>query len=224
MSGSRILAMFLLLMVGLIAGLALYVRETAERPSPVVSLPVTHWPTDPALSSTPPASPATQPITAVPASTPAPVRAYLVVGSQQVWFPPALISFTTSHGQLSARLFTDDPPEAIEADYVGNSFDLDMPLNVSTVQDLRKATWMLQSTQSMEYPDDSPHGVFIHGQQQRLHPQYAAAQFFPQRNGQVIVVLRGWFLSEDATHTEPGFNIPQRVAVFGRIIAQISKH
>lgn len=187
--------------------------------------------TRPVAVAVPATFPATEPSAAADATTqpsvphqataqqPAVEEASLIVGTQQVWFPPALLRLTPADGRLTARLTSDDPPTAIEENYHGNSFDLDMALDVSDASEIGQAVWVYKSVSS-EQQDDSPHGVFLDGQRRRLHPQDVVAQF--QRQGpKVAVTVRGWFLLYDTDHGDRPFALPQRVFVQGRLLAAV---
>ena len=216
----------LLVVVLIAAGAAWMHQRLLTRHVPIATrLPPSTQPA-PTLLGTPTTHPSL--LAGGPASAPsltyAPTPALLILGQypqqQMVSFPPALLSYSTVNGKLQARLYTDDPPAALEADYNGNSFDLEMPLNVSTASDVSHAVWRLQKF--TDQPDESPLGIFIHGQQQRLHPENVLCQFFPRKDGRVVVLLlQGQFQLLDQSRIDQGYTQPQHIMVQGRIVAQV---
>jgi hypothetical protein len=161
--------------------------------------PVTVWVLD-----------ATQPVTDVSAAA-------ISIGQKEFWFPQAVLRLESSRGRVNARLSSDDPPEAIQDNYHGNSFDLIMSLPISEAGQIDQATWNYATAATPQ--DESPHGIFLDGQRRRLHPENASATF--QRDGdKVVVLLNGWFLMYDTTGMERA--APMRVFVQGRLEATVA--
>ena len=152
-------------------------------------------------------SPATIPSTEPAVST-------LTVGAESFTFPPAVLRLTESRGHVIARLMTDDPPEAINEDYRGNSFDLIMSLNIADPQSISGAEWKYIDA-APAAQDESAHGIFLDGQRRRLHPQNVTAQF-ESRAGRITVRIWGTFLAYDSTPTGRAAT-PQKVMVQGKL-------
>ena len=106
-------------------------------------------------------SPATAPAASLSAS-------FMHINNRLVMFPPAKLKLTEEGSRLMALLYTDDPPEAIKDDYTGNSYYLQMALDVSDVKDLAKATWSHKSRTSER--EDSPFGIYFSGHKVQLQP------------------------------------------------------
>jgi hypothetical protein len=159
------------------------------------------------------ASSATQPSPAPvtqPATEP---TALLTIGEQAVAFPPALIRFTKqADGEIRGRLTTDDPAEAINSDYHGNSFDFELTRQ-SDVWKLR----MPANAQS----EDKLHGIFLDGHRRRLNPRDVTVRV-EQTGSEVDVSLSGWFAMAEAVETEPvQGQAPKVVFVQGRLVASV---
>src|SRR3954464_5358149 len=71
--------------------------------------------------------PANPPTTAPTERAPA----VLLVEQKPLTFPPAILQISNHDGQLMATLMSDDPKAAIDDNYHGNSFYLEMPLQMS---------------------------------------------------------------------------------------------
>jgi len=173
------------------------------------------------------ATPASQPVAVnapqtEPATQPAPL-ASLMVGNKQFWFPPALLRLTVVDGKVNARLTTDDPKEALDPNYQGNSFDLEMPdiADETVWEQTNQGSWSYESQSSAAQSDDSPHGIFLQGQAKRLYPKTARVDFSAQGSS-VTVSVRGEFLMYDnATRGDQPFALPQMVMVQGSMVATV---
>src|SRR5438045_3131982 len=55
----------------------------------------------------------------------------ILIDQKPYSFPPAILQLRNRDGQVSAILMSDDPKEAINEDYRGNSFYLEMPLQIA---------------------------------------------------------------------------------------------
>ena len=159
--------------------------------------------TVPMALATPPSAPEEL---ALPVGPPA---AFLMIDRQPVRFPPARIVVKTNGPVQTARVYSDDPPEAINANYSGSSFYLDM--NLTTLPggksgDLADAVWV-----KGENPDDpngvkppadppkaagkasSPNGIYLDGGRRVLQPLRATVNFEPREGGRVLVRVSGTF-------------------------------
>src|SRR2546430_13235265 len=134
------------------------------------------------------AGPATQPngtpqtssarIAAVnpPATAPAERAPSIVLVDQKPYtFPPAILQIRNRDGQLSAVLMSDDPKDAIDDNYHGNSFYLEMPLEIAELKDLPTYVYRFVSPSSDR--TDSPNGIFLDGNRLQLQPQQIQVKF-----------------------------------------------
>ena len=168
----------------------------------------------PATSADPSTMPATSPSTG-PATTQAAVTTFLSLDDTIVEFPPARVRLDNGDEGLVALLFTDDPPDALEEGYLGNSFYLQMPLDVADVKDLSSAQWLHHAKSSER--EDSPFGIFMGGRRWQLQPDDVRADFAGE-GASLEVSLRGTFLLFDSQDTRaPG----RRVLVSGTFPAPV---
>jgi hypothetical protein len=147
--------------------------------------------------------PTTQPAPLVianpPAEAPAIVAAYpmrppaiFTIEGRDVAFPAARIAIVSHRGGLTLRLFSDDPPTAIDPGYIGNSFSFDMRLPIDRVEDLANVTWDHKPSDA----DDSGSGIFVHGIHDGLRP-YNVHISFQKTDGQLSAYVDGSFLHDD---------------------------
>ena len=152
-----------------------------------------------------------QPASAVqPASRPAqtqPAVAYLTIDGQIMQFPSARLRLTRTEEGVRALLFSNDPKEAISADYQGNSFYFDVPLKVADPKDIADAEYAFKAATS-ETEDDSPNGIFLHGMRTHLQPQDIAITFDGEAPN-VMARVAGRFL---VVHTAGNANTPGQFA------------
>ena len=96
------------------------------------------------MQPTPSSQPATRPTT-TPADEAAedgtPVPVYISIDGDPYEFPPARLWLKRTGNRVRARLLSDDPPEALERDWSGDSFffEMDMELPPGQTQGLRIA-------------------------------------------------------------------------------------
>ena len=166
--------------------------------------------------------PATAPV-ALPAPLPAtqPAMATIQVDQQPVLFPQAVLRFSIQKGSVIARLSSDDPPDAIQDNYHGNSFDLIMALNISDPSQIDQAVWEFSSDSQPQR--ESTYGIFLDGQRRRLHPQDVVASF--SRDGdRVIVDVKGVFFEYGSDDPGRAANPAPRVLVQGRLDAVVDRN
>jgi hypothetical protein len=152
------------------------------------------------VTTAPATAPATDPTAAVPASAhpttdPAstqPRESVMTIDGRRVVFPPARLVLKTRSGQVHATLHSDDPPAAIRDDYTGNSYYLEMPLDVDSPEQLAETKWTFKAPSSER--SDTVSGVYLDGRKQHLQPFDVAAEFEQQPSGPVKVYLTGQFL------------------------------
>jgi hypothetical protein len=165
----------------------------------------------------PTTAPATQPVAVV--VVPQPEPAALQVDQATVSFPAAILRLSISKGHINARLSSDDPPEAIQDNYHGNSFDLIMALNISDTSEIDHAVWEFAPTATLP-TRESGYGIFLDGQRRRLHPQDVVASF-SREGDRVVVDMKGVFFEYESAETGRPVNPPPRVLVQGRLVATV---
>ena len=138
----------------------------------------------------PAAPPTTAPIVRTPAT--------ILIDQKPLPFPPAVLQIRNRDGQLMAVLMSDDPKEAINEDYHGNSFYLEMPLEITDEKDLADYVYRYDSPSSDR--TDSPNGIFLDGNRQQLQPATMQVKFQGDENSMQIL-LSGQFLQFDPPMT-----------------------
>jgi hypothetical protein len=154
----------------------------------------------------------------MPVETP-PEAALLQVDQKNFSFPPAVLRLSVSKGHVNARLSSDDPPDAIQDNYHGNSFDLIMALNISDTSQIDHAVWEFPPA-AAQPQRESGYGIFLDGQRRRLHPQDVVASF-TREGDHVIIDMKGVFFEYQSADTGRPANPPPRVLVQGRLVAAI---
>jgi hypothetical protein len=156
--------------------------------------------------------------TAAPTTAPAtqPAVSELFIDGRMYKFPICKIRASKSGDHVIARLYTDDPKAALEDDYKGNRYDLQMHLDdITDPQQVYMSVWQFKA-QSHEYVN-SPYGIFLEGMRYQLQPLNATARFL----GTMMMVhidLEGQFLVfDDADKT----GAPRTVYVKGSLLAPI---
>ena len=198
-----------LVTIVLVAGWQLGCDSAA--PSPVKQAPTTAPTT---------ASVATQPQASAPVPTVAPATqpatSELLIDGQLYKFPVPKIRAGKSADHVVARLYTDDPKAALDDDYKGNRYDLQMSLdNVREPQQIYMSTWAFKAP-SHEYVN-APYGIFLEGMRYQLQPLDASARFL----GTMLMVqidLEGQFLLFDNADKSA---VPKTVFVKGSLLAPI---
>jgi hypothetical protein len=157
-------------------------------------------------------APATEPSDAQAASATQPASSQpracrMLVDQQRVEFPPAKVALRARGGQVLALLYSDDPPNAIDDDYTGNSFYLEMILDIQDVSQLGTARWMYKAPNSERA--ETTNGIYLDGRKRQLQPSDILVEFEGTQSP-VKVWLRGQFLLFDSTHdpTMPGQIVP----------------
>jgi hypothetical protein len=141
---------------------------------------------------------------AVVAAYPSRPPAVLTIDGRQVAFPAARLAVVSHSGGLTLRLCSDDPPDAIDPGYAGNSFILDMRLPIDRTADIPACTWDHKPSDA----DDSISGIFIHGYRDGLRP-YDVHVSFQKVDDQMLAYIDGTFLRDSANLAAP----PDRVHV-----------
>jgi hypothetical protein len=172
-------------------------------------------------SPPPPATqPATQPLTAAPATAPEP--AFVAIDQRRYEFPPAKIVWDAKDGRGMATLYSDDPRSALENKYAGNSFYLQMDMELGDTKPaddkpMDGARWTYRAPSSER--SESPTGIYLEGQHWQLQPVDVQAQLEQTGDG-VTAYLAGTFLMFDSTNENDHGKIVQ---VAARLSPQLVK-
>jgi hypothetical protein len=145
-------------------------------------------------SQPPSTMPATNPTTGPSTTQAAAPTTFLTIDDTIVEFPTARVRLDKTDEGFVGLLFSDDPPAALEEGYVGNSFYLQMPLDIADAKELSGAQWIHRSTTSDR--EDTPFGIFMEGRRWQLQPDDARADFHGDGSS-LEVSLNGTFLLFD---------------------------
>lgn len=162
--------------------------------------------------TTPPAQAAAQ--AALQPSTRPPV--VLIVDEQPREFPPARLFVESRNGKTVALLMSEDPREAIDDDYTGNSFYLEVAFD-EEVDSLRDRVWQFQATSPER--SDGPHGLFLEGNRKQLQPFELKVHFEgPKEPGaEGVAWISGTFYQFEEAPPDGRAPPPRIVPVAGRI-------
>jgi hypothetical protein len=138
--------------------------------------------------------------TTSPATTQA-AESLMTIDGTMVLFPAARLRLDVTDGKIIARLFSDDPKGALDANYVGNSFYLQLALdeddakNVKNLADLNGIALKYQNPTRER--DDEPYGIFLEGRRWVLQPSDVNVTF-SGATSPLEVQLSGTFLLFDS--------------------------
>src|SRR3954453_6600655 len=104
-----------------------------------------------------------------------PALAYLTINGKMTEFPAARLRLGKTAEGLHCLLFSNDPRNATSAEYKGNSFYFEFPLQAADPADLRNAAYTYKSDDSE--PSETPTGIFLRGNRYHLQPQAVAIRF-----------------------------------------------
>jgi hypothetical protein len=158
--------------------------------------------------TTNPSSPATQP-----------AYSFLMIDGKLEQFPPALLRLQAKGGQVTALLCTDDPPEALNDSYQGNSFYLPMVLDIADPADIGTAQWKCSAGNDHI---DSPEGIFLHGAKLQLQPFKDVEVDFAGSEPKVTVSVNGQFLAASTVRGGPE-SLPKFSQVSGTFPSQATE-
>lgn len=199
--------------IAIVVVLGLSLGCDSRNSTPTKSNPTTAPTTVP---STQPVSDAatTQPVAAAPATQPA--YSQLIIDGRVYTFPEAKLRVSKAGNAVVARLYTDDPKAALEDDYKGNHYDLQLRLDdIQVPQQVYMATWQYKA-RSQEY-NDSPYGIFLEGMRYQIQPLDASARFLGTML-QVRIDLDGQFMLFDDSDKAAA---PKVVSVKGSLLAGV---
>jgi hypothetical protein len=140
-----------------------------------------------------------------------------VIDQKPVSFPPAVLRTRVHDGQLIAVLMSDDPKDAVDDNYHGNSFYLEMPMDGAEMKDLPGFVYRYVAPTNER--SDSLNGIFLDGNRQQLQPLRIQVKF-EGAEPTMSVSISGHFLQVD-TKDE---TVPTREAqVTARLEAEVKK-
>jgi hypothetical protein len=140
----------------------------------------------------------------------------MLIDKQRIEFPPARLAMRTRDGEALVLLHSDDPPDAIDDDYMGNSYYIEMTLDVPESVELSAARWAFKAPTSERI--DTDNGIYLDGRKRHLQPFDVTVEFDGQASP-VKVWLSGQFLEFDASE---GRTVPGRiVAVTAELDAEL---
>ena len=172
-------------------------------------------------------APTTQPQTpaaAAPAPTTAPARSqaavppptFMMIDQARTDFPPARLRVSADDGRVIARLFSDDPRDAISDQYTGNSVYFEMELDAAEPKEFASAVWHFTAP-SMDR-SETPFGVFLDGRRRQLQPLDVKIDFEPDEGeGHTVVNVTGRFM---LVHIQDENQPSRQVSVAARLIAK----
>ena len=138
---------------------------------------------------------------------------------QAVAFPPAMLWLTNDNGQISARLFSDDPRSMLTSHVTVDSYDFEMKLDdIADVADLPKAVWQYKSPGSQQ--EETPYGIHLRGARQLLQPMDARITFAGQPP-LVQVAIEGKFWRYSTNPNDIPAPPPEMVEVKGVVAAAV---
>jgi hypothetical protein len=149
------------------------------------------------------------------APTTAPVTSQLQIGNQTISFPRARLMLMQSQPDLALLLFSDDPRDALKADYSGNRYYFEIQLDIDDVARIAAADWHFKAP-SIERAD-SPTGIFLDGDRKQLQP-YDVDIVFGRMGSQITLTLSGQFLM---FQNRDQVIIPRSVSVQGVLVADL---
>ena len=106
-------------------------------------------------------------------------------------------------------LMSDDPPEAINENYAGNSFYFELPLDVKSMDELAGMAYPYRAASAERM--ETLNGIFLNGNRKQLQP-YDYSLTFSKEDDVDVVLLRGTFLQFDS----PDDQAPKQVTVAAR--------
>gem|GEM_PF-2714483 len=142
-------------------------------------------------------------------ATTRPTVVILVAGGPQE-FPSSRLIVDDRNGKTIALLMSEDPPAAINDDFLGNSYYLEMEFD-DLLPTVRGQVWQYEAPDSEK--QHTPSGLFLQGNRWQLQPFQVQVQF-QQLDGTDVAWLSGTFRMYRAGE-HPA--MPRVVAVTGRV-------
>jgi hypothetical protein len=166
---------------------------------------------------------AQQHATTTPATTQA-SPSFIWIDQQSYEFPPARLVLRNKDDHVVALLFSVDPPNAINDNYTGNSYFLEMPdLEIAEGSTLAGASWSYKAPNSER--EESVSGIFLQGRRIQLQPFDVRVEF-DGAVSPVTVRLAGTFLKfegdEAAADKTPGTLVTVRTELSAEVRTKTS--
>jgi hypothetical protein len=139
-----------------------------------------------------------------------PAESFMTIDGKVYSFPRAMLRLRQSGSGVSALLYTDDPPAALLDNYTGNSYYLQMNLDIPDAARIGSAKWLFKAPSSERV--DSPDGIFLSGHKIELQPLDVQVRF-DGTEPVVTISLVGRFLLLNSVHEDVAY-APQFVNVF----------
>ena len=169
----------------------------------------------PSETPTTPAGPTTAPSTQA-AIAPTTQPSTIMIDGKTYSFPPAKLRVSKADGHVVARLYSNDPKDAMGDNYHGNSYDLMMQLDdIDSPTEIYNAVWQFKAV-SHDSPS-TPYGIFLDGVRFQLTPSVVTAHFI----GDSLIVrvdVEGQFMRLDQTDAT---DAPRATYVTGRLLAPV---
>jgi hypothetical protein len=170
-------------------------------------------------AASPPATPGaatSRPVilTTAPTTRPASI---LTIDNKAIAFPAAKLVLTSKSAGVQVILCSDDPPAAIDPTYAGNSYMLEMVLDIDDPAELPSATWVYQAPNAI--PRNSATGIFLDGSRRQMQPLDVKVTFAKQGSN-IVATVAGTFLSFDSRDVAAPTQI---VNVTGKLDAAVSE-
>jgi len=142
-----------------------------------------------------------QPPTTGPATTQA-APSFIWIDQTPHEFPPCKLVMKNKDDQIAALLYSDDPPNAIDDNYHGNSFYFEMTPEIAEPGTIAGANWDFKAPNSERV--DTIDGIFLEGRKRHLQPFDVHIEFIGATSP-IAVRLSGNFLMFDTDdETKPG--------------------
>ena len=143
----------------------------------------------------------------------------MLIDGRRTEFPPAELRVRQRGDDLALLLYSNDPKNAIDDRYTGNSFYFDMLIESTDASDLPTARWTFKATNSERL--DTVSGIFLQGRKFHLQPSDVQIEFDQPADGNdshVTAMVSGMFLMFDpADETLP----PRLIAVKVQLPAEL---
>lgn len=137
------------------------------------------------------------------------------IDGDRLAFPGAKLRVAVDDGKVIALLHSDDPRDAINEDYHGNSFYFQMELDAADPAQFAASSWRFVAASASQ--DDSPYGIFLDGHRQQLQPLDVKVTFDAISPAETTVWIVGKFLRVDVQDmNEP----PRVISLAARLDAQ----
>ncbi len=156
-------------------------------------------------------APSTQPATR-------PTNSTLAIDGRVYTFPPARLVLQQSEPTVDLLLFSDDPPDALSANYSGHRYYFEMKLQIDALAKLAASDmhWKAASIERVDAPD----GIFLDGDKRMLQPYDLRVVFSQQADKTYTIEMAGQFLmfqGKDKDESGP----PKTVNVRGVLVAEL---